>query len=176
MGSFNLSQIVKELLEIEKNPRKPTYLMASEIPLVLWDCNYDGDDGNKMQWNTDQEHTKQLFKQMYSSWKDLTIKGSVAKLALELIQPSTEQFTDENSQMLENIKAMLTTSESIAERSKYVPLMKRSKEGMMIAGDVVMRSTESLEEKQSRLSGGKKSKFEENKEKKRKNVEENKKE
>ncbi|KAJ5308084.1 hypothetical protein N7476_008740 [Penicillium atrosanguineum] len=30
--------IVAELLDIAKNPRKPTYEMASDAPLVLWDC------------------------------------------------------------------------------------------------------------------------------------------
>lgn len=30
--------IVPELLDVRKNPRKPTYEMASDAPLVLWDC------------------------------------------------------------------------------------------------------------------------------------------
>ncbi|KAJ5940704.1 hypothetical protein N7516_000872 [Penicillium verrucosum] len=30
--------IVPELLDIAKNPRKPTYAMADDAPLVLWDC------------------------------------------------------------------------------------------------------------------------------------------
>ncbi|RAK98242.1 pseudouridine synthase DEG1 [Aspergillus ibericus CBS 121593] len=32
--------IVAELLDVSKNPRKPTYEMASDAPLVLWDCIY----------------------------------------------------------------------------------------------------------------------------------------
>ncbi|EAW09889.1 pseudouridine synthase DEG1 [Aspergillus clavatus NRRL 1] len=30
--------IVAELLDVSKNPRKPTYEMASDAPLVLWNC------------------------------------------------------------------------------------------------------------------------------------------
>ena len=30
--------IVRELLDVEKNPRRPTYEMATDTPLVLWDC------------------------------------------------------------------------------------------------------------------------------------------
>ncbi|KAM7208610.1 pseudouridylate synthase [Naviculisporaceae sp. PSN 640] len=30
--------IVSELLDINANPRRPAYLMADEVPLVLWDC------------------------------------------------------------------------------------------------------------------------------------------
>lgn len=37
--------IVAELLDIAKNPRKPTYEMASDAPLVLWDCIFP-DEGS----------------------------------------------------------------------------------------------------------------------------------
>ncbi|KAL2116744.1 hypothetical protein VTJ04DRAFT_8912 [Mycothermus thermophilus] len=30
--------VVTELLDITRNPRKPNYQMADEVPLVLWDC------------------------------------------------------------------------------------------------------------------------------------------
>jgi tRNA pseudouridine38/39 synthase len=30
--------LVSELLDIKKNPRRPNYVMADEVPLVLWDC------------------------------------------------------------------------------------------------------------------------------------------
>ncbi|KAL1837646.1 hypothetical protein VTJ49DRAFT_3545 [Mycothermus thermophilus] len=30
--------VVTELLDVERNPRKPNYQMADEVPLVLWDC------------------------------------------------------------------------------------------------------------------------------------------
>ena len=30
--------IIQQLLDVEKNPRKPNYVMADEVPLVLWDC------------------------------------------------------------------------------------------------------------------------------------------
>lgn len=46
--------IVSELLDVEKNPRRPTYEMASDTPLVLWDCIFprEDDPGRKdaMQW------------------------------------------------------------------------------------------------------------------------------
>ncbi|KAK1761385.1 pseudouridine synthase [Echria macrotheca] len=31
-------EIVSELLDVTKCPRKPNYVMADEVPLVLWDC------------------------------------------------------------------------------------------------------------------------------------------
>ncbi|KAH0832571.1 putative pseudouridylate synthase [Fonsecaea pedrosoi] len=38
--------IIDELLDVEKNPRRPTYEMADDAPLVLWDCIFpDSDSG-----------------------------------------------------------------------------------------------------------------------------------
>ena len=46
--------IVAELLDIEKNPCRPTYEMATDIPLVLWDCIFPHEDDperkDAMQW------------------------------------------------------------------------------------------------------------------------------
>ncbi|EHK26594.1 uncharacterized protein TRIVIDRAFT_134370, partial [Trichoderma virens Gv29-8] len=35
--------LVSELLDVEKNPRRPNYVMADEVPLVLWDCIFPSD-------------------------------------------------------------------------------------------------------------------------------------
>ncbi|KAK1594942.1 tRNA pseudouridine synthase A [Colletotrichum navitas] len=36
-------ELVTELLDVEKSPRKPNYDLAHEIPLVLWNCVFPGD-------------------------------------------------------------------------------------------------------------------------------------
>lgn len=38
--------IVSDLLDVDKNPRKPNYTMAEEVPLVLWDCIFPKVDEN----------------------------------------------------------------------------------------------------------------------------------
>ncbi|KAL6855065.1 pseudouridine synthase deg1 [Amphichorda felina] len=37
--------LVDKLLDTETNPRRPTYTMADEVPLVLWDCTFP-----EMEW------------------------------------------------------------------------------------------------------------------------------
>ncbi|KAF1813466.1 pseudouridine synthase [Eremomyces bilateralis CBS 781.70] len=39
--------IVKELLDVRKNPRRPNYEIASDSPLVLWDCVFPGENSEK---------------------------------------------------------------------------------------------------------------------------------
>ncbi|CAG8765924.1 11215_t:CDS:1, partial [Dentiscutata heterogama] len=60
--------IVNDLLDIKKTPAKPIYNMASELPLVLYDCQYDnvkwcyGRDDNML--NT----LSKLYKHIYEQW------------------------------------------------------------------------------------------------------------
>ena len=35
---FEKPSVIKELLDVKTNPRRPTYGIASDAPLVLWDC------------------------------------------------------------------------------------------------------------------------------------------
>ncbi|KAJ5481327.1 Pseudouridine synthase ITruA [Penicillium sp. IBT 31633x] len=51
---FESPSIVPELLDIAKNPRKPTYAMADDAPLVLWDCIFpepgSGSRADSLNW------------------------------------------------------------------------------------------------------------------------------
>ena len=50
--------VIDELLDVVKNPRRPQYVMASELPLNLFDCQFscgDGGDGDDIEWNYDEE-------------------------------------------------------------------------------------------------------------------------
>ncbi|QKX57352.1 uncharacterized protein TRUGW13939_04464 [Talaromyces rugulosus] len=46
--------IIPELLDVSKNPCKPTYEMASDAPLVLWDCSFpdikSGSRADALEW------------------------------------------------------------------------------------------------------------------------------
>ncbi|KAF2110840.1 pseudouridylate synthase 3 [Lophiotrema nucula] len=46
--------LVSELLDISKNPTKPKYEMASDAPLVLWDCIFPAAD--EVQSSEEREH------------------------------------------------------------------------------------------------------------------------
>ena len=56
--------IVTELLNVEKNPCKPQYSMASELPLVLFDCQYE----SVKEWRYDHLEIEKLIKKIQDSW------------------------------------------------------------------------------------------------------------
>ncbi|OLN91956.1 tRNA pseudouridine(38/39) synthase [Colletotrichum chlorophyti] len=46
-------EIITELLDVEKTPRKPNYDLAHETPLVLWNCVFPGDEGSRSSTEAD---------------------------------------------------------------------------------------------------------------------------
>lgn len=63
------SEIILELLDIEKCPRKPQYNLAHEIPLNLWYCEYD-----TMEWYIDKDELINTIKFLQRDWTLNTVK------------------------------------------------------------------------------------------------------
>lgn len=62
-------EIILELLDIEKYPRKPQYNLAHEIPLNLWYCEYD-----TMEWYIDKDELINTIKFLQRDWTLNTVK------------------------------------------------------------------------------------------------------
>uniref|UniRef100_A0A7M4DX97 Pseudouridine synthase 3 n=1 Tax=Crocodylus porosus TaxID=8502 RepID=A0A7M4DX97_CROPO len=62
-------EIIDELLDVEKNPRKPQYSMAVEFPLVLYDCEFEN-----IQWIYDQEVQEFNITHLQQLWANYAVK------------------------------------------------------------------------------------------------------
>uniref|UniRef100_T1J741 Pseudouridine synthase I TruA alpha/beta domain-containing protein n=1 Tax=Strigamia maritima TaxID=126957 RepID=T1J741_STRMM len=60
--------VIEDLLNVEKCPRKPQYDMASELPLVLFDCDF------KLEWIVDEESNTQAIQNYQREWSNEAIK------------------------------------------------------------------------------------------------------
>ena len=72
--------LISELLDIEANPRKPQYHMASELPLCLFDSQYDVE--KLMKWELDDECLVSLTTHLQSLWACSAIKTAMIKSML----------------------------------------------------------------------------------------------
>lgn len=64
------TDIVKQLLDIERVREKPQYLLASEIPLVLWDCEYKP----ALTFKNTMIEQDYIIRGIRESWKDMKTK------------------------------------------------------------------------------------------------------
>ncbi|XP_064326863.1 tRNA pseudouridine(38/39) synthase [Phalacrocorax carbo] len=67
-------EIIDELLDVEKNPRKPQYSMAVEFPLVLYDCEFEN-----LQWLYDREVQEFNITHLQQLWASHAVKTQVLR-------------------------------------------------------------------------------------------------
>ncbi|CAG8478530.1 12915_t:CDS:2 [Acaulospora morrowiae] len=104
--------VIDDLLDIEKTPAKPNYEMANELPLVLYDCQYDD---VKWQYCRDNDHTfntpSKIYKHIYEQWnihmtKTLlmsTLLNDFGGMPLKQFEPIYQETTqDKNDELADN--------------------------------------------------------------------------
>ncbi|KAF7242222.1 tRNA pseudouridine(38/39) synthase [Varanus komodoensis] len=123
-------EIIDELLDIEKNPRKPQYSMAVEFPLVLYDCEFEN-----IQWIYDrkvQEFNVTHFQQLWANHAVKTHMLYSMLKGLDFAKIPTEPDSRNNTTVLwreitppihNQISALI---EGVKARN-YKPLMDRPK-------------------------------------------------
>ncbi|OWA50665.1 tRNA pseudouridine(38/39) synthase [Hypsibius exemplaris] len=64
--------MIMELLDIEKCPAKPQYLMAEGFPLVLFDCIFEDPA-----WQTDEANLRMSVRDMECIWTEHTVRAAI---------------------------------------------------------------------------------------------------
>ncbi|TMW56490.1 hypothetical protein Poli38472_006500 [Pythium oligandrum] len=154
-------EIVDALLDIEANPRKPQYEMASDAPLCLQDCLFDG---------VNFDHTPLAMYHVYdhlsSLWERSAIKTAMLRSNLDMMAPFTVnpkrviEELDHYAPKLEELmkergymeaESVLWTDVRpllpLSARTKYFPLLTRN------TGDSVQEKKDKMSERKRRRQG-----------------------
>ncbi|KAK2629929.1 hypothetical protein QTJ16_000749 [Diplocarpon rosae] len=96
--------IVTDLLDVEKNPGRPIYEMATDTPLVLWNCVFPREDDparrDAMQWHHvgddpnsgDTKYgTAGLMDELWKVWRERKIDETLARTLLDVVANQGKQ-------------------------------------------------------------------------------------
>lgn len=138
--------IIRELLDIEKNPRRPTYEIASDAPLVLWDCIFPetDKDGRQLEWiyPDDQRMSKAepnkgnvkfglggVVDSMWTIWRqrkiDEILAGSLLDMTVKLGRDENAPLTDGEGH--KRSQKLFYGGNEPRYGGKYTPLLQRSR-------------------------------------------------
>jgi tRNA pseudouridine38/39 synthase len=145
--------IVSELLDVKKNPARPTYEMATDTPLVLWECIFprEGDEERKdaMQWlyvgdgpgNGDTKYENSgLMDVLWKNWRERKIDEMLAGALMGIVanQGSKSFDPDHLKPSRPNRSQKVFDGGDIAQlQGKYKPVMEKPR----------MESVEKINEK-----------------------------
>ncbi|XP_033642150.1 tRNA pseudouridine(38/39) synthase-like [Asterias rubens] len=79
-------EIIDRLLDVKTQPCKPQYSMASEYPLVLYDCAYRG-----IHWIYEQGDQKHNISRLQSMWAHNVVRTATLKRMLDGLQSAPVQ-------------------------------------------------------------------------------------
>ena len=80
-------KIVSELLDVDSNPRRPQYSMASEFPLNLFACVHDP----SLDWQIDLDAVETTTKQLQELWTEHAVKAEMLKSALRQLGENVDE-------------------------------------------------------------------------------------
>ncbi|ROT43519.1 pseudouridine synthase [Sodiomyces alkalinus F11] len=139
--------IVSELLDVERNPRKPSYQMAHEVPLVLWDCLFrEGDKGDKgdkgdsegggLRWVYEAEENRHawggVLDALWEEWRERKMDELLANRLLDHVMRlgSTAGKEEEGNQpRVKNsmLHKVFAGGDNARRAGTFMPLLERSK-------------------------------------------------
>ena len=114
--------VIQKLLDVNMNPCRPQYTMASEVPLNLFHVEFDAD--KDLTWNYDLEALTLLTRQFQVLWTEHSVKASMLRTALkdlETLRP-INQNSDKSDEHIPNFQADSLVSGNY-KRKDYLPLM-----------------------------------------------------
>ena len=120
--------IIKELLDSEKNPRKPHYEMADDMPLVLWDCYFPEGELN---WEYGSTVDKiGLMDTVWMGWHkaqlDQVLRTGLMGIAEDYKRKAALVAIDAKRASKEQQHHILVDGgNKVLHRGKYVPIMQR---------------------------------------------------
>lgn len=89
-------EIVRELLDIEANSKKPQYSLASEIPLNLFCCNFREEQPNEAEaeinaemlnkWIFDEEALREVITDLQEHWCNMSVKSAMMYEMLRVLR------------------------------------------------------------------------------------------
>nr|CAG4643292.1 EOG090X083V [Ilyocryptus agilis] len=106
------TKVIQDLLDVNLNPRKPQYEMASELPLNLFTCTYPD-----CEWIYDQQALSFVISDYQALWTEHNVKATMLREMLNKIEEKVDIKT-------ENQAICLVSG---ARPKAHVPLMKRPK-------------------------------------------------
>ncbi|XP_045457945.1 tRNA pseudouridine(38/39) synthase [Melitaea cinxia] len=118
--------IVQELLNIDKNPRKPQYGIALDTPLNLYECSYEVDN----HWIYDENELKIIIKHIQNEWTVSNVKTTMMRDCLQSLEELYHNMKetkdgDNNKSERDSVTSHTDCLLQGVQSKVYKPLLKR---------------------------------------------------
>jgi tRNA pseudouridine38/39 synthase len=128
--------LVDELLDVAKNPRRPAYRMADDVPLVLWDCIFPAPDDEERKdalqwvWAGEKDGLGAFSRQgavelLWTGWRDKKMDELLANRLLDWVTERVEMPEANARHGKEGSRRVFEGASTLNIVGKYKPVMQR---------------------------------------------------
>uniref|UniRef100_A0A2A4K4U0 Pseudouridine synthase I TruA alpha/beta domain-containing protein n=1 Tax=Heliothis virescens TaxID=7102 RepID=A0A2A4K4U0_HELVI len=122
--------VITNLLDVEKYPRKPQYNMALDLPLNLFHCTYDFPNG--CNWIYKTQELSEVLTQLQSEWTMHNIKTTMIRDVINVLENQYSELCENETADTDGNKTerdrVIKYTECLLQGVKsrvYTPLLKR---------------------------------------------------
>ncbi|XP_057314732.1 tRNA pseudouridine(38/39) synthase-like isoform X2 [Hydractinia symbiolongicarpus] len=108
-------EILDYLLDVEKCPKRPQYGMASDVPLVLFDCTYD----DNVKWIYEQDCNENNMTHLQQVWIQKAVQSTMIGAMMDDLQSHSTVSSNNSASQLSSILPGY-------RKVEYKPLNKRA--------------------------------------------------
>jgi len=95
--------ILKDLLNIKNCPRKPQYSLANDLPLNLFDCQFEN-----VNWIIENESLSEVISSLQSSWASHMIKATMMGEMLKNIETlAVNKVNNQSKWLIQGVKSKI---------------------------------------------------------------------
>ena len=107
LGNENID-VIDELLDIEKNPRRPQYHMANDLPLILTECKFEAFSKAKvLEDDVDKEKPHHALNKQDLLSKNYKLNWKISSHAKELLTKSLRKNWFEKAMLFNQVEILL---------------------------------------------------------------------
>ena len=116
--------VVKQMLDVQANPSKPQYSLASDLPLVLYAAHYDATQVPKWIYGKSDAVLKSVIGKLHEEWATKAIQSFITK---SMIDSLTDTYRDHFGRELpcEEANSSIKTLLAGVQPRVYKPLLQR---------------------------------------------------
>ncbi|KAJ8707658.1 hypothetical protein PYW07_011335 [Mythimna separata] len=116
-------EVISELLDVEKHPRKPQYNMALDVPLNLFHCSYDLPGSG---WRVDKQQLSIVLSQLQKEWTIQSIKTTMIKEVINELESQYLKLCDGDIKDSDIVMAYTDDLLPGPKAKVYIPLLDRA--------------------------------------------------
>jgi len=146
-------EIVADLLDIDKYPTKPLYEIAHDIPLVLYDCDFDG-----IEWRYPEKSgfQERMMASLFGAWHEHKLRETVTGLLFTTFARSENSLREQSKRQV-----VVNKGSGVGQgQRQYYPIAKRRRLEAFDVTNERYRKSAKYEEKQLKFESRRKEKEE----------------